>query len=418
MKFFYDSSAAKNHIRPLSRSPPPGSTSTSTSKAKPKTVRPPSDDDDDEAEVPKKKPRKTRSDKGVKRVSTDEEGKEEKEVKKRGRPRKEPETYAAKAKAALKAKEKEKHRELLEEIEEEEEAEERERAGKVDPVAKAEKGKGKGKAKVVKPPDDEGEDDEIDWTEDERVVAEPKKDVKGKGKGKSKDLVVVGLELHANRASLSPPPAKKSKLAARPVAAANAASTDWLPRLSTDNYFDLSSDEREAFLDLLDKEDVRNRKGEVKDGGSPAGGEEVAKARKWRCATCGFDLATPASVVDSILASRRLTAPCARLFLVAAPLVPRLHAEILYPPYGSRKSMPRNLPIPSYAPPSTFAITVSSPVRLHPSSSITFPTKTQGRGADVMLEAVAGRFPDPRTSRKGVRAGYAIPSVPLLALSD
>ncbi|BGP06353.1 hypothetical protein JCM10049v2_002174 [Rhodotorula toruloides] len=218
MKFFSDSSAAKKHLRALSRSPPPASISTSTAKAKPKTVRPPSDDDDDEAEAPKKKPRKTRSDKGVKRgprkkrVSTDEEG--EKEVKKRGRPRKEPETYAAKAKAALKAKEKEKHRELLEEIEEEEEAEKRERQGMVEPVAKAEK-----------------------------------------GKGKAADLVVVGLGLHAKRASLSPPPAKKSKLAARPVAATNPDSTDWLPRLSTDNYFDLSSDEREAFLDLLDKED-------------------------------------------------------------------------------------------------------------------------------------------------------------------
>lgn len=244
--------------------------------------------------MPKKKPRKTRSDQGVKRgprkkrVSTDEEGQGEKEVKKRGRPRKEPETYAAKAKAALKAKEKEKHRELLEEIEEEEK--EAEEAGKVKPVAKAEKAKGKGKAKVVKPPDDEGEDDEIDWTEDERVVAKPKKDVKGKGKGKSKDLVVVGLELHAKRASLSPPPAKKSKLAARPVDATNADSTNWLSRLSTDNYFDLSSDEREAFLDLLDSEDVRNRKGEVEDAGSVAGGEEAAEARRWRCATCGFDV--------------------------------------------------------------------------------------------------------------------------------
>ncbi|PRQ69895.1 hypothetical protein AAT19DRAFT_11548 [Rhodotorula toruloides] len=204
MKFFSDSSDAKKHIRPLSRSPPPASASVSTSKAKPKTVRPPSDDED-EAEAPKKKPRKTRSDKGVKRwprkkrASTDEEGEGKKEGKKRGRPRKEPETYAAKAKAALKAKEKEKHRELLEEIEEEEE------------------------------------------------------------------------------------------LAARPVAA-NADSTDWLPHLSTDNYFDLSSDEREAFLDLLDKEDVRNRKGEVtKVVERGAGGTDEAMGRIWRCATCGFD---------------------------------------------------------------------------------------------------------------------------------
>ncbi|BGP30398.1 hypothetical protein JCM10296v2_002152 [Rhodotorula toruloides] len=291
MKFFSDSSAAKKHIRPLSRSPPPVSTSTSSLKAKTKTVRPPSDDE--EREVPKTKPRKTRSDKGVKRgprkkrASTDDGQEGKKEGKKRGRPRKEPEMYAAKAKAALKAKEKEKHRELLEEIEEEEEAEDRERQRKVEPVAKAQKGKRKGSAKAVKPPEDEREDDEIDWTEDERVVAKPKKDVKGKGK--AKDLVVVGLELHAKRASLSPPPVKKSKLATRPVAA-NADSTDWLPHLSTDNYFDLSSDEREAFLDLLDKEDVRNRKGEVrKVVERGAGGADEAKGRKWRCATCGFD---------------------------------------------------------------------------------------------------------------------------------
>ncbi|BGP23103.1 WLM domain containing protein [Rhodotorula toruloides] len=318
LKFVSDTSSSKKHVRPLSHSPP----RPCSSKSKTKTVRPPSDDDD-EPKVPKKKQRKTRSDKGVKRgprrksgsVDGEEEGEDdgEKEVKKGRSPRKMPEGYAAKAKVAMKAKEKEKHRKLLEEIEEEEAEEERETAGKVKP-APAIKAKGKGKAKVIAPPEDDGDDDEIDWTADERNAAKPQKDVKGKAE--SADLVVVGLGLHAEPASrdkpafASPPPPKKlSKLASRPVDAADTSPASWPPHLSTDwkgddvslntgstttrlrgpgrvatdHYFDLSSNKREAFLDLLDKEDTVNRQGEVeKVAGFAARGNGKAKARRWR----------------------------------------------------------------------------------------------------------------------------------------
>lgn len=263
-------------------------------------MRPPSDDDDPPQQ---KKVRKTRSDKGKKREpykksgvddDEDEEGGVGGKGRKRGgSTRKEPETYAARVKAVVRAKEMEKHRGLLEEIDEEEA-----QAAKVVPGAKAE-GKGKERAKkkarvVAPPPDDEGEDDEIDWTDDDGSRAA----VKGKGKDKDEaaNLVVVGLELHAQprgtRDTQSPHLLPPGDLASRRHTVEAPSRMSWPPRLSTEHYFDLSSDERDAFLDFLDREDAGNRQGEVRQvaGLAARGNGKAGRESKWRCATCGFDV--------------------------------------------------------------------------------------------------------------------------------